>query len=61
MPAKPKDHFTQEQLVKRAQAEHVVIIGYFKEFLPLLISELKEGSSDYLQDTVCRLAVRLCP
>ncbi|KAM7456836.1 hypothetical protein BLSTO_02405 [Blastocystis sp. subtype 1] len=52
MPAKPKDHFTQERLVKRAQAEHVVIIGYFKEFLPLLISELKEGSSDYLQDTV---------
>ena len=41
--------------MKRAQAEHVVIIGYFKEILPLLISELKEGSSDYLQDTVCRL------
>ena len=47
--------------MKRAQAEHVVIIGYFKEILPLLISELKEGSSDYLQDTVCRLAGRLCP
>lgn len=53
MPYKPKDRFTQEKLVKRAHAEHVVIIGYFKEILPLLISELKEGSSDYLQDTVC--------
>ena len=61
MPAKPKDRFSQEQLVKRAHAEHVVIIGYFKEILPLLISELKEGSSDYLQDTVCGWFVSLLP
>ena len=39
--------------MKRQNAEHVVIIGYFRELLPLLISELKEGSDDYLQDTVC--------
>ena len=31
-----------------------MIVGYFKEILPCLICELKEGSNDYLQDTVCR-------
>ena len=31
----------------------MVIVGYFKEILPCLICELKEGSNDYLQDTVC--------
>lgn len=49
----PRDRFRKEKLRKRKNAEHVVIVGYFKEILPCLICELKEGSSDYLQDTVC--------
>lgn len=52
-PSAPKDHYTKKSLERRKNAEHIVIIGYYKEFLIRLISELKEGSNDYLKDTMC--------
>lgn len=52
-PPSPKDHFTKKGLTRRHNAEHVVIIGYYKEFLKRLLSEMKEDSSDCLKDTIC--------
>lgn len=40
-------------LSRPKNAEHVVIIGYYKEFLLRLLSELKEDSMEYLNDTLC--------
>ena len=52
-PPTPRDRFTNETVKKPSHVEHVVIIGYFREFLPMLISEMREESSDYLQDAIC--------
>ena len=52
----PYDRFTKDELEKSPEIEHVVIIGNYKEFLPLLISEMREESSDYLQDLICTKA-----
>ena len=41
-PSAPKDHYTKKSLERRKNAEHIVIIGYYKDFLIRLISELKE-------------------
>ncbi len=52
-PPTPRDRFTKDTMKKPSHVEHVVIVGYYQEFLPMLISEMKEESSDYLQDTIC--------
>ena len=54
----PYDRFTKDELEKPPEIEHVVIIGNYKEFLPLLISEMREESSDYLQNLICTEASR---
>ena len=53
-PPTPRDRFTKDTMKKPSHVEHVVIVGYYQKFLPMLISEMKEESSDYLQDTICR-------
>ena len=52
-PPTPRDRFTRDTVKKSPNVEHVVIIGYYQEFLPMLISEMREESSDYLQDAIC--------
>ena len=52
-PPTPRDRFTKDIMKKPSHVEHVVIVGYYQKFLPMLISEMREESSDYLQDAIC--------
>lgn len=52
-PPAPWDHYTKKSLIRVHNAEHVVIVGYYKDFLKNLLSEMKKNSVDYLKNTMC--------
>ena len=53
LPPTPLNRFSRDVMEKQQQTEHVVLIGEYQSLLSQLLSEMREESSDYIQNVTC--------
>ena len=53
LPPTPLNRFLRDVMEKQQQTEHVVLIGEYQNLLSQLLSEMREESSDYIQNITC--------